>query len=133
MVLFGALLAVAIDIDNGRQLFVDDFLVATTNGIVRHWNRPLKVERPVLRPAFATDSGLWWDPRIGKYRLWYEKEWAGDLRYAESADGLDWTLPDLGIVKGTNRLFWRTASRPISTAGALCRIMRPPIRTRTGG
>lgn len=105
MLLFGVLLAVAIDIDNGRQLLVDDFLIAETNGIVRHWNRPLKVERPVLRPAFATDSGLWWDPRIGKYRLWYEKEWAGDLRYAESADGLSWTFPDLGIVKGTNRIF----------------------------
>ena len=30
----------AIDIDTGRQLFVDDCLVEYTNGVVRHWNRP---------------------------------------------------------------------------------------------
>ena len=106
----------AISIDNGRQLFVDDCLIASTNGIVRHWNAPVKAEAPVLRPTLetggrvagctvATDGGLWWDPTIGKYRLWYETDWAGHLRYAESADGLVWELPDLGRVKGTNRVF----------------------------
>jgi len=103
-------------IDNGRQLFVDDYLVAETNGVVRYWNVPTKAERPVVRPTsekdgriagctVATDGGLWWDPKIRRYRLWYETDWAGNLRYAESSDGLDWTYPDLGRVKGTNRVF----------------------------
>ena len=106
----------AINLDSGRQLFVDDHVVAATNGVVRHWNEPVKASTPVLRPtsekggrvagcAVATDGGLWWDPTIGKYRLWYETDWAGNLRYAESRDGLDWELPDLGKVKGTNRVF----------------------------
>jgi len=105
----------AINIDCGRQLFVDDFLIASTNGIVRYWNTPVKAPAPVLRPTaedgtreggctVATDGGLWWDPTIGKYRLWYETDWAGTLRYAESADGIVWTKPDIGVVKGTNRV-----------------------------
>ena len=106
----------AINIDSGRQLFVDDFLVAATNGVVRYWNTPTKAPSPVVRPTsekdgrlarctVATNGGLWWDPTIGKYRLWYETDWAGNLRYAESRDGIVWEYPDLGQVKGTNRVF----------------------------
>ena len=106
----------AIGIDGGRQLFVDDYLIASTNGVVRHWNCPVKAPSPVLRPTserngrlagctVATDGGLWWDPKLGKYRLWYETDWAGNLCYAESKDGLAWERPDLGKVKGTNRVF----------------------------
>ncbi|MCQ2389677.1 MAG: hypothetical protein MJ138_08185 [Kiritimatiellae bacterium] len=105
-----------INVDNGRQLFVDDFLIAATNGVVRHWDEPVKAPSPVVRPTdeaagriagctVATDGGLWWDPKLGKYRLWYETDWAGNLRYAESRDGLEWERPDLGRVKGTNRVF----------------------------
>lgn len=108
--------APAIPIDGGRQLFVDDYVIETTNGVVRHWNVPVKHSSPVLRPTFpdgtreggcavATDGGLWWDPMIRRYRLWYESDWAGNLRYAESVDGNNWERPDLGVVKGTNRVF----------------------------
>ena len=106
----------AMNIDNGRQLFVDDYVIGATNGVVRYWVAPTKAQGPVLRPTsakdgrtagctVATDGGLWWDPTIGRYRLWYETDWAGNLRYAESRDGLVWELPDLGKVKGTNRVF----------------------------
>ena len=105
-----------IDVDGGRQLFVDDYVIESKSGVVRHWNRPVKLESPILRPtredgtriggcAVATDGGLWWDPTIGKYRLWYEDNWAGNMRYAESKDGMRWEFPDLGKVKGTNRVF----------------------------
>lgn len=104
------------NIDNGRQLFVDDQLIAEMKDVVRHWNAPVKAPTPVVRPTsekdgriagctVATNGGLWWDPKIGRYRLWYETDWIGNLRYAESADGLRWTFPDLGQVKGTNRVF----------------------------
>lgn len=114
--------AEAIVIDVGRQLFVDDYLIRSTNGVVRHWKKPVKDENPVVWPGdgagrgvrdggkdanltCATDGGLWWDPTIGKYRLWYQADWMGDICYAESADGMRWAYPDLGIVKGTNRVF----------------------------
>lgn len=117
----------AVDIDVGRQLFVDDALVRKTEGIVRHWNRPVKEGDPIIWPmsgaapgktdgssgggnepvnlTAATDGGLWWDPTRRKFRLWYQADWLGDICYAESADGRNWTYPDLGIVPGTNRIF----------------------------
>jgi hypothetical protein len=118
--------AARIDISAGRQLFVDDYLVETTDGIVRHWNRPVKMDDPVVWPGggaavkvtdgtasktepvnltCATDGGLWWDPTRRKFRLWYQCDWLGDACYAESSDGLTWEYPDLGIVPGTNRIF----------------------------
>lgn len=87
-----------VNVDGGRQLFVDDYLVESSVGVVRHWNVPTKIEGPIIRPtsddgtriggcAVATDGGLWWDPTIGRFRLWYEDNWAGNMRYAESTDG----------------------------------------------
>jgi len=114
--------ALPVDVDCGRQLFVDDCLIAATNGVVRHWNHPVKATDPVVWPGdgsgvgvrdggkdanltCATDGGLWWDPTRGKYRLWYQADWLGDICYAESTDGRRWTYPGLDIVRGTNRVF----------------------------
>ena len=123
----------AIDISTGRQLFVDDFLVESTTNVVRHWNKPVKADAPVVWPGLAgaapskldgsrkplgaddsavtltcaTDGGLWWDPTRQKFRLWYQADWLGDICYAESVDGISWSFPDLGIVPGTNRIFER--------------------------
>lgn len=114
----------AVPINAGRQLFVDDYLVASTQGVTRVWNHPAKCfDAPVLEPetdlereidparpyrfapvAAATSGGLWWDPVKKTFRLWYEAGWMKHLCYAESADGLTWTRPDCGIVKGTNRV-----------------------------
>ena len=117
-----------IDISAGRQLFVDDFLVDRVTNVVRHWNRPVKMQGPLVWPGggaapqatdgtsgakpgepvnltCATDGGLWWDPTRRKFRLWYQADWLGDICYAESADGVVWEYPDLGIVPGTNRIF----------------------------
>ncbi|MBQ6338510.1 MAG: glycosyl hydrolase family 32 [Kiritimatiellae bacterium] len=114
----------AIDIDEGRQLFVDDWLVDSTQGIVRVYNHPTKAfDAPVMWPetdlerevdpkrpyrfapvAGATSGGLWWDPVKKVFRLWYEAGWMKYLCYAESKDGITWERNDLGIVKGTNRV-----------------------------
>ena len=117
-----------IDIDLGRQLFVDDFLVDSTQGIVRACNHPTKAfDAPVMWPetdlerevdpkrpyrfapvAGATSGGLWWDPVKKVFRLWYEAGWMKYLCYAESKDGVAWERKDLGIVKGTNRVLTDT-------------------------
>ena len=115
----------ATNIDIGRQLFVDDALIETVGGVVRHWNQPTKIDEPFVWPGggaapktgkfatpddpvnltCATDGGLWWDPTRRKFRLWYQADWLGDVCYAESDDGLSWEYPDIGIVPGTSRLF----------------------------
>jgi len=117
-----------VDISTGRQLFVDDWLVEQSNGVSRHWNRPVKQDGPVVWPGdgaapktvdgtsgaksgepvnltCATDGGLWWDPTRRKFRLWYQADWLGDICYAESENGMKWDYPDLGVVPGTNRIF----------------------------
>ena len=118
----------AVDVSVGRQLFVDDLLVESVDGVVRCWNHPTKIDAPFVWPesgaapkrvdgssgarpgeavnlTCATDGGLWWDPTRRKFRLWYNVDWLGDICYAESPDGEKWDYPDLGIVLGTNRIF----------------------------
>ena len=83
----------AIDVSVGRQLFVDDLLVESIDGVARYWNHPVKIENPLVFPesgaapkmvdgssgakdgeavnlTCATDGGLWWDPTRQKFRSW---------------------------------------------------------------
>ena len=48
--------AAAPNIDTGRQLFVDDHLVESTDGVVRHWNKPDISE--YLRITIGTDEQM---------------------------------------------------------------------------
>ena len=107
-----------IPIDLGRQLFVDDFLIASMDGTTRVYGKPVKYEgNPLLKPeteieihrpgnsvALPKGGGMWWDADRQVFRLWYETGWCYRIAYAESKDGLAWTRPNLDIVPGTNRL-----------------------------
>ncbi len=102
-------------IDLGRQLFVDEYLIESTD-LERVAHQPEKVDfNPILKPeteaemgsygnpgASAKDGGLWWDPDAGVFKMWYEAGWLQNMAYAESKDGIHWTRPDLGFVPGTN-------------------------------
>ena len=114
-----------IPIDVGRQLFVDDFLIAQTD-LRRRFHKARKFEgNPVLKPetdvekqrnlpvATPKDGGVWWDPADRKFKMWYEAGWLGDMAYATSDDGIHWERPDLGVVRGTNVLI--PPLRPDST------------------
>jgi hypothetical protein len=105
-----------IDINIGRQLFVDDFLISETN-LKRTYHKAVKYEgNPVFKPetplecsyslpcACPKSGGVWFDKYEQKFRMWYEAGWLHRLAYAESADGLSWTRPDLGLVPGTNEI-----------------------------
>ncbi|MBV8879654.1 MAG: hypothetical protein JO332_06820, partial [Planctomycetaceae bacterium] len=103
-----------IPISLGRQLFVDDFLIADTTLRRSYHSAAYHAKTPVLRPdkpweedkeggvAMAFSDGAWYDPKDRKFKLWY---WAGAARhtcYAESTDGLTWTKPELDVKPGTN-------------------------------
>ena len=108
----------AVPIDVGRQLFVDDFLIEKTD-LRREWHYPVKYAgNPVLKPetpleinrpgnscARACCGGVWWDPNLGKFRMWYEAGWLGSCAYAESADGYNWKRVELSARPGTNAAF----------------------------
>lgn len=88
-------------LDNTRQLFLDDYLIASMENVSR-----------VVHPAEKSPANpvLWprepWEGKVaivygsvlrdeGRFRMWYHGE-AG-VSYAESDDGIAWTRPGLGL------------------------------------
>lgn len=91
-----------IDISIGRQLFVDDFLIADTD-LKREYGRPETSEKPVLYPETALElndgyctcacpfnGGVFFDQKDRKYKMWYHAGWFDGSAYAESRDGIHW-------------------------------------------
>jgi hypothetical protein len=106
-----------IAIDVGRQLFVDDLLVADTT-LKRSFHTPrLHEHNPVLKPetplemnngecpvACPFDDGVFYDPKDRLFKMWYHAGWFDGLAYAISEDGLHWQRPKLDVQRGTNRV-----------------------------
>lgn len=102
-------LPAVIPIDVGRQLFFDDFLVESTNGIERKFYTPRKIDQnPILTAetslekstipgAMPKDGGVWWDEKEHIFKMWYEAGWLNAMAYATSEDGIGWTRPALGV------------------------------------
>lgn len=106
-----------VPIDIGRQLFVDDFLIADSTLTRTFYKSEWHPASPVLVPdqsweslapgnargksAMPFSDGVWYDPSDGLFKLWY---YAGELAtcYAQSHDGIEWEKPDLDVVDGTN-------------------------------
>jgi hypothetical protein len=78
-----------IPISVGRQLFVDDFLIAQTT-LARNFHRPRKHRgNPIFSPeaeletanglpvACPKSGGIWWDPSDERFKMWYEAGWLG--------------------------------------------------------
>lgn len=111
------------DLSGSWQLFVDDAGVAASSKITRVYHAFEKhAANPVLVPEKPWEGGTVYlygtvlpaEDSTG-YRMWYHS-WAGGEYhnlYAESADGLHWTKPNLGLVDyqgatENNILFRRT-------------------------
>lgn len=111
-----------ISINIGRQLFVDDFLIAETN-LDRVCHKPVDFPgNPVLKPdreweytnsgrpyAAPFSDGVWYDEKDEKFKMWYLAGAGKAVKYhgfytcyAESFDGKTWKKPELDIIPGTN-------------------------------
>ena len=103
-----------INIDVGRQLFVDDFLIETTT-LTRWFHATTYHEaNPILRPdrsweqagssptSMVFSDGVIWDPKDGVFKMWYMGGYTRTTCLATSADGIHWTKPRLDVVPGTN-------------------------------
>ena len=103
-----------IPIDVGRQLFVDDFLIAQTT-LKRTFHLPeWHPANPVIEPdrpweklgqapmAAPFSDGVWWDPADRLFKLWYMAGYRRATALAVSEDGIKWEKRDWGIVPGTN-------------------------------
>ncbi len=107
-----------IPIDVGRQLFVDDFLIAQSD-CRRIFEKPnMHPNSPVLRAetkeemdggncpmAAPFNDGCWYDPEDELFKMWYMPGWFHTMALAVSKDGIHWERPDLDVVPGTN-LVW---------------------------
>ncbi len=98
-----------ISIDVGRQLFVDDFLIAETN-LKRQFHQPVwHAATPVLQAetlyekhgtrdipfAAPFSDGVWYDPRDQTFKMWYQGGSGVYFCYATSKDGIHWDRPNL--------------------------------------
>ena len=105
-------------IGKGRELFVDDFLIAESS-CKRVFHYPEKYrENPILKPempweinsvngsscACPKSGGVWYDYEKKLYRMWYEAGWVNTICCAESRDGIHWERPEYDIIPGTNRV-----------------------------
>lgn len=106
-----------IPIDVGRQLFVDDFLIAETT-LKRTFHRArYHPACPLLRPdqgwegsvAMPFSDGVWFDPEDRLFKMWY---YGGQspkgVCYATSIDGIRWDKPPLDAKDrrgGTNLVY----------------------------
>lgn len=113
-----------IRINVGRQLFVDDFLISSTDMETVFHNPVFYSGNPVLEPgelwentvggapyAAPFSDGIWFDEKDGKFKMWYlagaglihkETNQTFYTAYAESLDGKSWTKVITDILPGTN-------------------------------
>ncbi|MEW6755734.1 MAG: hypothetical protein AB1505_32865 [Candidatus Latescibacterota bacterium] len=94
----------------GAHLFLDDHLIARSEGLARITHQPEKLPEPVLRRAEPWHLQPQWflhvtrDTPSGLFRTWYNVKNPGGrpficYAYAESEDGVSWRRPDLGLVE----------------------------------
>ena len=112
-----------LDIGSDRQLFVDDLLIDSSEGVRRRLQEPVRREIaiPGDRPWDAGNvcAGGFMEDGEGRYRAWYRcdaepgmqlKRSGHDTAYAESADGIHWEKPNLGLFQidgsGDNNIVW---------------------------
>ncbi len=110
-----------INIDVGRQLFVDDLLIAETTLTRQYHQAVVYGDGPLLKPETTLErnevkgadalpvaapfgDGVWYDPTDRLFKLWYHAGWFDGVGYATSKDGIHWERPSLDVTPGTNRV-----------------------------
>ena len=110
-----------ININTGRQLFVDDFLIESTT-LTRTWHKAKKYSgNPVMYPeteqelgrdlgngmtyasmAAPFSGGVWYDSTDGLFKMWYCAGWFDGTALATSKDGIHWERGTYDVQPGTN-------------------------------
>lgn len=111
-----------IDIDSDRQLFVDDFWIASATGVERRLHQPLRREKVITAELPWEQGGVSYMVAFldgERFRAWYRCNCSMTpkeqipmplIGYAESEDGVYWNKPELGLLKFAgskeNNLVW---------------------------
>jgi hypothetical protein len=94
-------------VDRTKHLFLDDYLIASSQNVTRQVHPAEKHSgNPILRATepWENDVAITYGSVIreeDKYRMWYYA--GGNIGYAESPDGTTWAKPRLGIVEVDGR------------------------------
>ena len=112
-----------VDIDVGRQLFVDDFLIEESTLTRTFHQATYHPASPILTPAhdwekrdayaqvtgtppsqaaMVFSDGVFFDPADRLFKMWYMGGYQQYTCFARSADGIAWERPLLSIVPRTN-------------------------------
>ena len=112
-----------INIDIGRQLFVDDFLIEESSLARQFHKATYHHSNPVIAPvrdferrdpysvttgtppspsAMVYSDGVFYDPAEQLFKMWYMAGYQQHTALAVSRDGITWERPALGVVPGTN-------------------------------
>jgi len=105
------------DIGDRRELFLDDWLIESLDGVAieLHPARPENIAVPLDQPWAGPTTGFTSVMQDGDvYRFYYSTDFSGQrpdyTSYAESRDGIHWTLPELGLVEfegsKKNNIIW---------------------------
>jgi hypothetical protein len=107
----GACLAAAapeppIVLNGKKQLFLDDFLIASMNNVKRQVHPARKHPRnPIMGPTEPWEGNVVYAGSViqdgSRYRMWYGGN--PGVAYAESTDGLRWTKPVFDFFKADGR------------------------------
>ncbi len=98
-----------VDVGSRKQLFFDDHVIESMQGVYRIMNQPLKYAgNPVIRMDrcweadmhFGNSPNLAFDPDRNVYQMWHQVvnyDWSDNfVGYYESRDGLNWDKPMVG-------------------------------------
>lgn len=97
-------------ISSEPQLFIDDYLIAASSKVRKTTHSPRRfLDHPILGAEHGTTQPYLTvirDPQSKRFRMWYNKILGatGSIAYAESADGIHWETPSLGILGDNNEL-----------------------------
>ena len=119
----------------GRQLFIDDDLIESMDGVARTLHQPVKhAANPLVVQDRAWEEGgpgyttVLYDPHEKVFRMWYGY-WIEDAKpseqvlcYATSGDGIHWEKPVLNEQTGSNKV-----SIPRITGFQCAGIFRDPM------
>ena len=106
-----------INIDVGRQLFGDDFLIKYSNFKRIYHSAEVHPSSPVLVPetdielnnnkcpmSAPFNDGVWYDDSDNLFKMWYHAGWFDGTALATSVDGISWNRPKLDVIPGTNAI-----------------------------
>ena len=112
-----------INIDTGRQLFVDDFLIAESALHRQFHAATYHDDNPILKPeraweqtdphaaiagyqpgpaAMVFSDGVFFDPHDRLFKMWYMAGYQDKTALSVSRDGLSWERPVFDVERGTN-------------------------------